>query len=136
MSVVHLIDDDAEKDLAMLVSALTQIKLFHWAARDFSKHKTLDELHDDLVEGVDRFVESYLGCKGRVPFGITASTLETTQPVVTFDKKTVLSFLSKLHDDLKNMLKREYLSDEPGLENIVQDMLGHVEQGTYLYSLN
>ena len=53
MSVVHLIDDDAEKDLAMLVSALTQIKLFHWAARDFSKHKTLDELHDDLVEGVD-----------------------------------------------------------------------------------
>jgi len=136
MSVSYLIDEDAAVDLAMLMSSATQTKVYHWASRDYSKHKALDELHEALLENTDKFVESYLGAKGKVPFAVTTGVLSTTQPAVDGDPKNVLAFLRKLHDDVKAMMKRSYLEDEPGLENIVQDLLGHVEQATYLYMLH
>ena len=40
---------------------LGQIKLFHWTTRKYSSHKALDELHKNLGEDIDKFIEVYIG---------------------------------------------------------------------------
>ena len=43
-----------------------ELKLYHWQTKSFSRHKATDSLVPELLEFIDKFIESYQGKYGRV----------------------------------------------------------------------
>jgi DNA-binding ferritin-like protein len=135
MSVVVVVDTKFEEDLAVLMSALIQTKLYHWSSRKYGKHKALDELYDSLNENIDKFVEIHLGKTNSVPFKFGDDVLRITSPKTSDDTSEVKLFLNKLHKDIEEMNLHDYVQADLGLQNVLQDLEGHVAQATYLFLL-
>ena len=47
--------------LLTFMTILDQIKLYHWQTTSYSRHKATDELHEQISELVDKFIETIHG---------------------------------------------------------------------------
>ena len=107
-----------------------QTKINHWQTKSFARHKSFDELHGELVDLTDTFVEAAMGKYSRFK-------LENE------DKTINIVNLSEL--DLKEMLQTskealiqwtsEFDSTDTDLLNIRDEILGLLNKITYLLTL-
>jgi DNA-binding ferritin-like protein len=109
--------------IAVFLKILHVVKLFHWNTKVFSQHKATDELYASLNESIDSYMEKYIGGNGRV------SMKET----VLYKQLSDAEFLHEIHT-FKTYLTH-LKSPTTDLDNIRDEILGHVNQFLYLWTL-
>jgi DNA-binding ferritin-like protein len=110
-------------------TALHQIKLYHWATMDYAAHKALDDLHGSLSSNVDKFMECYIGRFRKQPIPASFAVSVKVQADVQKVEKTLETF----RDALKALAKS--LAKETQLLNILDEMVGDIDQTQYLLRL-
>ena len=110
------------------MSMTTQVKLFHWATTEFSKHKALDDLHSTLQTRIDDLIEAYIGLN-RKTAGLSKFTLKST---ATSDCKMIMTYLEKTREEIRAMLEADMQSE---LKNIMEDILAAYDRAIYLSRL-
>jgi hypothetical protein len=107
---------------------LGQIKLFHWSVMKYSEHIALDKLHSSLSENIDKFVEIYIGKCNRQPLEIFNIEMNATS-----DTNNIINYLELEIEKIKKI--RGSLNKITELQNIIDEMLGNINQCKYLLNL-
>ena len=113
---------------------LNTIKLFHWKTTGYAIHKATDDLHSKLSENVDSFVETMLGKHG----GRVQLQSQTTLTVKDYASTATESFKKEIEeykDFLQKLTNTLDASKDSDLLNIRDEMLGQLNQFTYLFTL-
>ena len=110
----------------------TQIKLYHWQTRVYARHIATDKILEELDDAIDSFVEIYLGKYGRNKLTGGNATLSlhnlTEAGAVRLLKHAVKYLLGPLTKSLKEQDK--------DLANLRDEIMGHLHQLLYLFSLH
>lgn len=82
----------------------------HWKTHSYARHVALNEYYDEVVDGIDKFVEAYQGT-----FGIIGD--------VAGEEKDVAKMIN---DDIiwLNKNRSEICKGVPALENIIDELTG------------
>jgi hypothetical protein len=115
--------------VSSLLTIRNQIKVYHWQTKLFARHKGADDLVTKLDEGIDEFVETYMGKYGRP---------KVSKSIVlhNFSESAARNFVSQQRAYLTNVLPRKLSSSDTDLLNIRDTILGNLNQTLYLFSLN
>ena len=109
---------------------MLNIKLYHWETKSYARHKASDKLHENLSESIDKFIEVYMGGYSRPEF--TSSFSVKVRQLDDFTIKEILNeYIEFLKHDLPSYLK----DSDTHLLNIRDDMLAHINQTLYLFTL-
>jgi DNA-binding ferritin-like protein len=113
---------------------LHTIKLFHWKTTGYAIHKATDDLHSKLSESVDSFVEIMLGKHGgRVQ--LQSQTTLTVKDYASTAKDSFKKEIEEYKDYLQKLTNTLDASKDSDLLNIRDEMLGQLNQFTYLLTL-
>lgn len=110
----------AEKFIGLLLQSRDAMHLAHWQTTKYGEHKTLDGYYDGILGLTDSFVEKLFGQKGRLTIVIPETKVEL--PII---------HLKKLRKTIEEE-RENYSSD---LQNIMDEMLGLVNETLYLLTL-
>ena len=130
-----VVKDLSEPNIVVyFLEMLHTIKLFHWKTTGYAIHKATDDLHSKLSESVDSFVEIMLGKHG----GRIQLQSQTTLTVKDYASTAKDSFKKEI-EEYKNFLQKLTntldASKDSDLLNIRDEMLGQLNQFTYLLTL-
>lgn len=120
------------KIVATFLETLDMIKLYHWKTESYAHHKATDELHHELSESVDKFVEVLMG-KTNKRINMMDHHLKLYNLHSKKQFKTKLFEFRQLLVDLDRTFDPRKDSD---LFTIRDDMLIHVNQFLYLATLD
>lgn len=109
------------KFIGLLLQSRDAMHLAHWQTTKYGEHKTLDSYYSGILELTDSFVEKLFGQKGRFPIEIPNTKVEAPIPHLKKMQKLI-------EEESEN-----YSSD---LENIMDEMLGLVNETLYLLTLS
>lgn len=112
---------EASKFIGELFRSRDAMHLEHLRTTSYAEHKALNEYYDGILDLTDSFTEKYFGSKGRVAITIPASKAEGAM--------THLKSMKTLIEAERN----NYSSD---LQNIMDEMLGLVNETMYLLTLS
>jgi hypothetical protein len=110
---------------------LLNIKLYHWQTTNYARHKASDELHGNLSESIDKFIEVYIGGYDRPKFNSSFS-VKVRQLNDDNIKEVLQEYITFLKHELPNFIKES----DTHLLNIRDDFLTHINQALYLFTLN
>ena len=122
-----------ESFVVQFLEMLNTIKLFHWKTTSYAIHKATDDLHGKLSDNVDTFVEVLLGKNG------SRANLTHTHTIQLHDFSSPEPFKSEVNRFkvmLKSMSNILDPASDTDLLNIRDEMLGHLNQFTYLLTLH
>lgn len=111
----------------IFLELLNMVKLFHWQTDYFSIHKTTDQLYDDLSNNIDKYVEVMLGKNMSRP-----NIQQKSIPLYSF--LNLPSFLKQIEKYKKQLIHLKYSHEHSDLSNIRDEILGNLNQFTYLLS--
>jgi hypothetical protein len=116
------------KIVVKMMEVLTIIKLYHWKTKVFSQHKASDELHSNLSENIDKFIEVLLG-KDESRIRIVGENIRFVDSIDQNDfKRKIFNFRAFLIE-----LNRTFDSAaDSDLLNIRDEMLANINQFLYL----
>ena len=106
--------------IGTLLQSRDAMHLAHWKSESYSEHKTLDAYYNGILDLTDSFVEKYFGREGRVAITIPETQVEKPVP-----------HLKGLRKIMENE-RENYSSD---LQNIMDEMIGLVNETLYLLTL-
>lgn len=58
-----------EELLCEMLEASAQARVFHWQTSSFAEHEALGDFYESFDPLMDKFIESYQGCYGRIMLG-------------------------------------------------------------------
>jgi hypothetical protein len=111
-----------------LLTIRNQIKLYHWQTKQFSRHKSTDDLTAALDTSIDNFVESYMGRYGR-------PTVTGSIKLHNFSESAAKSFVAKETKYLETDLPRTIGKTDSDLLNIRDEILAELTKVSYLFTL-
>ena len=107
------------------------IKLYHWSTYSYSRHKASDELYSNIQEGMDKFIEVYIGIYGRKEvFKGRPQPIE----IRIYDDKNVTALMTDIIKFLEAEIPKHVKDTD--LLNIRDELLANVNQAKYLFTLN
>lgn len=106
--------------IGTLLQSRDAMHLAHWKSESYSEHKTLNEYYDGILELTDSFVEKYFGRQGRVTITIPETKVE--KPVAHLK-------------GLRTIIEKERENYTSDLQNIMDEMIGLVNETLYLLTL-
>jgi len=112
---------------------LNTVKLFHWKTKSYAKHKATDSLYGKLNDNIDSFVEVLLGKQG------DRIDLASTKTIPLFAYNSADDFKRKIEEYKKYLIGMNAsgtlnLTNNSDLLNIRDEILGNLNQFTYLWS--
>jgi len=115
---------------------MAQAKLLHWQTNSYSEHKALDKFFDKFIKISDTLIESIMGKYGRPEF----SDSERTLKLDNYDSPESPDGLPRFIAHLDVCYREECISafdekKDPEIFNIIQEILGLIDQTKYLLSL-
>jgi hypothetical protein len=115
---------------------MAQAKLLHWQTHSYSEHKALDNFFDEFIEISDTLIESIMGKYGRPEF----SDAERTLKLDNYESPESPDGLPRFLEHLDTCYRQECISEfseekDPEIFNIIQEILGLIDQTRYLLSL-
>ena len=119
---------DENKVFTFVLSLLGQIKLYHWSTMSYIQHKALDDLHKDLSERVDLFIECYLGRYKKQPVRAMQVSMQCNT-----DAESVVEYLQAQNDQLKSMLRS--FESAPQIQSILEEMMALMDKCVYVCNL-
>lgn len=121
----------SSRDVAFFFQMRSQIKLYHWQTRMYSRHKASDDVLAKLDELIDKYVEIYIGKYGRPK--LDASTNTTT--IQNLSEATVIKYIHKYIAYMNTVLVKRLKNTDTDLLNIRDEMIGELNQLLYLFTL-
>lgn len=108
------------KFIGLLFQSRDIMHIAHLQTRSFAEHKALDGYYSGILDLTDSFTEKYFGRNGRVEFVIPEAK---NQDAVTHLK------------ELRAVVEAERDNYTTDLQNIMDDMIGHINETLYLLTL-
>ena len=106
------------------------IKLFHWKTTNYALHKATDELHSDISEKVDQFVEQLMGIiHSRIDIDPSKMQIKDITNVEDFIKQMITFKLYLEH------MQFPHSHPQYDLLAIRDEMIGIINKFLYLSSL-
>jgi hypothetical protein len=121
----------SSRDIAFFFQMRTQIKLYHWQTRLYSRHKASDNVLEKLDELIDKYVEVYIGKYGRPK--LDASTNTTT--VQNLSESSVIKYIHKYITYMTEPLVKRLKKEDTDLLSLRDDMIAELNQLLYLFTL-
>lgn len=121
----------SSRDVAFFFQMRTQIKLYHWQTRLYSRHKASDNVLEKLDELIDKYVEVYIGKYGRPK--LDASTNTTT--VQNLSESSVIKYIHKYITYMTESLVKRLKKEDTDLLSLRDDMIAELNQLLYLFTL-
>jgi hypothetical protein len=116
-------EDPQEELLCEMLEASAQAKVFHWQTSSFAEHEALGEFYEEFNALMDKFIESYQGCYGRIMMGCDMEVKPYTMDApVTF----LESFKSYISGGARMLV-----IGNPALTNILDEINALVDQTIY-----
>lgn len=112
-----------EELLCEMLEASTQAKVFHWQTSLLSEHEALGDFYEEFNGLMDKFIEAYQGCYGRIMLGCDME-------VKPYTMEAPVAFLT----DFKNYISggaRMLVLGNSALSNILDEINGLTEQTLY-----
>ncbi len=110
------------------LNLLNQIKLFHWSVMKYSQHIALDKLYSALSDNIDKFIEIYIGKFNKQPISIFNISIS-----ISSDTSNINNYLELEIEKIKKI--RIALNKATELQNIIDEILGNINQCKYLLNL-
>ena len=115
---------------------MAQAKLLHWQTHSYSEHKALDNFFEEFIEISDTLIESIMGKYGRPEF----SDEERTLKLDNYESPESPDGLPRFLEHLDTCYRQECITEfseekDPEIFNIIQEILGLIDQTRYLLSL-
>lgn len=120
-----------ETIIQIFFNMLLNIKLYHWQTTSFSRHKSSDELHQNLSELTDKFVEVYMGRYSRPKF---KNSFDIN--VKQVNDLNIIEILNQYINFLKYDILKYVKNSDTDILNIRDEILGLFNRTLYLFSLN
>ena len=136
--ILYYIMDNNSNVLNVFLYIINQIKIYHWQTNSYSRHKATDELFEKLNELIDQFIETLTGRmileKNDINYRIKINNKKIK--IVDMLDNSGLELLTSI----KNVLEHDthllqVLKNNTDLQNIRDEMLGHINQTGYLFTL-
>jgi hypothetical protein len=110
----------------------TQIKVYHWQTKVYSRHVASDKFFEKIVDLIDEFIEVYQGKTDRIKLTAETSKIQ----LANLSDKDIIDFLESIKVFLITGLTK-FLSPttDTDLLNIRDEMLGNVNRLLYLFTL-
>jgi hypothetical protein len=110
----------------------TQIKLYHWQTRTFSRHKATDTALSSLADLVDKYVEVYIGKYGRPRLD---SRTNSTQ-ITNMSEPGIVKFIRRCTVYIGRDLTKGLKESDTDLFSLRDEMLAELNQLLYLFTLH
>lgn len=110
------------------LNLLNQIKLFHWSVMKYSQHIALDKLYTALSDNIDKFIEIYIGKFNKQPINIFNIEIS-----ISNDTNNINNYLELEIEKIKKI--RTTLNKATELQNIIDEIMGNINQCKYLLNL-
>jgi hypothetical protein len=112
---------------------LDTVKLYHWRTHSYAQHKATDELHHEMGEHVDKFVEILMGKTGYHITMVDNKCRKFNEAKTTMDiKSKMYAYRRFLSNDMSRIFSAKQDTD---LLNIRDEILGDINQFLYLLTL-
>lgn len=112
-----------EELLCEMLEASAQAKVFHWQTSSFAEHEAMGEFYNDFNSLMDKFIEAYQGCYGRIMVGCEME-------VKPYTMEAPVAFLTELKDYISGDARMLVLGNS-ALANILDEINGLVGQTLY-----
>lgn len=119
---------EEQKLIEYFLGLLGQIKVFHWATTEYSKHKALDDLHGSMSSLVDKVIESYLGRYNKQPVKVFKIAMEAHS-----DMTKLAKFLETERETIRKMLP--HFKGATEICTVIDDMLTAFNTCVYICNL-
>jgi hypothetical protein len=116
-------DDPQEALLCEMLETSAQAKVFHWQTSSFAEHEALGEFYEGFNDLMDKFIETYQGCYGRIMLGCDMEVKPYTIDAPVAFLESFKSFISGE--------ARMFVMGNSALTNILDEINGLVEQTLY-----
>ena len=120
------------KQIQFLFEIRNQIKLYHWQTYQHARHIATDKYLESLDKHIDYFVEVSMGKYGRPR--VTTATATITLKNMT--EKTAAAYLNAARTYLQGTFSKTINPKDTDLLNIRDEILGDINQLTYLFTLS
>lgn len=112
-----------EELLCEMLEASAQAKVFHWQTSSFAEHEALGEFYEGFNDLMDKFIEAYQGCYGRIMVGCDME-------VKPYTMDAPVAFLQSFKGYISSEARMCVLGNS-ALSNILDEINGLVEQTLY-----
>lgn len=112
-----------EELLCEMLEASAQAKVFHWQTSSFAEHEAMGEFYDGFNDLMDKFIESYQGCYGRIMLGCELE-------VKPYTMDAPVAFLTSFKEFIQTGARMMVMGNT-ALSNILDEINGLVEQTLY-----
>lgn len=112
-----------EELLCEMLEASAQAKVFHWQTSSFAEHEAMGDFYDDFNGLMDKFIESYQGCYGRIMLGCELE-------VKPYTMDAPIAFLTSFKQFISGNARMMVIGNT-ALSNILDEINGLVEQTLY-----
>ena len=112
-----------EELLCEMLEASAQAKVFHWQTSSFAEHEAMGDFYDEFNGLMDKFIEAYQGCYGRIMLGCE---LEVKPYTMDAPVAFLTSFKQYVSGDARMLVM-----GNSALSNILDEINGLVEQTLY-----
>ena len=116
-------EDPQEELLCEMLEASAQAKVFHWQTSSFAEHEAMGEFYDEFNGLMDKFIESYQGCYGRIMMGCDLE-------VKPYTMDAPVAFLTSFKEFIQTGARMMVMGNT-ALSNILDEINGLVEQTLY-----
>lgn len=116
-------EDPQEELLCEMLEASAQAKVFHWQTSSFAEHEALGDFYEAFSPLVDKFIESYQGCYGRIMMGCDME-------VKPYTLDAPITFLEEFKSYISGGARMLVIGN-PALTNILDEINGLVDQTIY-----
>jgi hypothetical protein len=113
-----------------LLGTLNQFKVLHWQTQSYARHKAFGNIHGNLTDLVDKFVEVYMGKYGRVVLH-----QEDTISLSNIGELNIDEFLDSFIKFLISFCDQLDKTMDSDLMNLKDEMIAEINQLRYLLTL-
>lgn len=116
-------EDPQEELLCEMLEASAQAKVFHWQTSSFAEHEALGDFYEGFNDLMDKFIESYQGCYGRIMMGCDLE-------VKPYTMDAPVTFLEAFKEYISGGARMLVIGNS-ALTNILDEINGLVDQTIY-----
>jgi hypothetical protein len=109
-----------------LIQFQQNLRLSHWQTDSYAQHQAFGRTYDALDDSIDGLIEAYMGVFGRLKSNITFSIELGGLSNIESSIKDFSVFLSEL---------RNHVEVHTDLQNMVDEIIGHINTLKYLLTL-
>lgn len=115
---------------------MAQTKLLHWQTKSRAEHEALDVLFGDLVKIGDQLVESVMGKYGRPELTPEQATFTLSNYENPENPDGLPRFINSIDNCFRNECSSLFSQEkDPEIHNIIQEILGVIDNVSYLLTL-